>query len=73
MAANCWLPSIENGVGVGCKRASANARAAVVAALVELPAGTGQSCGKNSTVLAMRSASAWDVYAVALLELRGRS
>ena len=56
MVENCSSPSVENGVGVGCKRASANARAAVVAALFELPAGTWQSCGKNSTVLAMCSA-----------------
>ena len=56
MAANCSLPSVANGVGVGCKRASANAHTAVVAALVELPSGTGQSCGKYSTVLAVRSA-----------------
>ena len=56
MTVNCLSPSIANGVGVGCKRALANARAVVVAELVELPAGTGQSCGKNSTVLEMRSA-----------------
>ena len=56
MADNCSSPSVANGVGVGYKRASANVRAAVVAALVELPAGTGQSCGENSTVLVMRSA-----------------
>ena len=56
MAANCLLPRFANGVRVGCKRASSNVRASVVAALVELPAGTGKSCGKNSTVLAMRSA-----------------
>ena len=56
MASNCLSPSVANGVGVGCKRALANAHVAVVAALVDLPDGTGQSCGKNSTVLAMRSA-----------------
>ena len=56
VAENLSLPSIANGVGVGCKRALASARAAVVEALVELPDGTGQSCGKNSTALAMRSA-----------------
>ena len=56
MAENFSSPSVANGVGVGCKRPSANAWAAVVAVLVELLAGTGQSCGKNSTVLAMRSA-----------------
>ena len=41
MTVNCLSPSIANGVGVGCKRASANARAVVVAELVELPAGDG--------------------------------
>ena len=63
IAANCLSPSVANGVGVGCKRASANAQAAVVAALVELPSGTGQLCGKNSTVLAMRSAQVHGIYA----------
>ena len=62
MAENCSLPSVANGVGVGCKRASANARAAVVVALVELPAGTGQPYGKNSTVLAMCSARVHGMY-----------
>ena len=62
MAENCSSPSVANGVGVGCKRDSANARVDVVAALVELPAGTGQSCGKNSTVLAMRSARVREMY-----------
>ena len=42
MAANLSLPSVANGVGVGCKRASASARAAAVAALVDLPDGMGQ-------------------------------
>ena len=56
MAENFSSPSFANGVGVGCKRASGNAQAAVVVVLVELPDGTGQSCGKNSTVLAMCSA-----------------
>ena len=51
MAENVSLPSVANRVGVGCNRALVSVRAAVVAALVELPAGTGQSCGKNSTVL----------------------
>ena len=55
MSENCSSPSVANGVGVGCKRDSANVWAAVVAVLVEIPAGKGQSCGKNSTVLAMRS------------------
>ena len=49
-------PSVANRVEVGCKRASASARAAMVAALVELQDGTGQLWGKNYTVLAMRSA-----------------
>ena len=56
MAANCSSPSVAKGIGVGCKKASSKARADVVAALVEPPAGTGQSCGENSTVLTMRSA-----------------
>ena len=43
MAENWSLPSVANGIGVGYKRASASARAAVVAALVELSDGTGQS------------------------------
>ena len=42
MVANCSSPSVAKGVGVGCERDSANARATVVAALVELLAGTGQ-------------------------------
>ena len=54
MAANCSSSSVANGVGVRCKRASANAQVAVVAALVEMLAGMGQSCGKKSTVLEMR-------------------
>ena len=62
MAENFSSPSVANGVGVVCKRALANARAAVMAALVELPAGTGQSCGKNSTVLAMRSTQVRGMY-----------
>ena len=41
MAENCSSPSVANGVGVGCKRASANTRVAVVAALVEVPVGVG--------------------------------
>ena len=56
MAENCSSPSVAKGVVVGCKTASAKAHASVVAALIDLPAGTGQSCGKYSTVLAMRSA-----------------
>ena len=47
MAENCLLRSVANGVGVGCNRASESARAASVAALVELSDGTGQSWGKN--------------------------
>ena len=62
MVANFLSPSVANGVGVGCKRASASARTAAVAVLVELPAGTGKSCGKNSTVLAMRSAQVRGMY-----------
>ena len=62
MAANCLSLSVAKGVGVGCKRASANAQAAVVAALVEMLAGTGQSCGKNSTFLAMHSARVRGMY-----------
>ena len=54
MVSNLLSPSVANGVGVGCKRASTSARAAVVEALVELPDGIGQSRGKNSTVLEMR-------------------
>ena len=42
MAENWSLPSVANGVGVGCKRASVSARAAAVAALFELTDGTGQ-------------------------------
>ena len=56
MVAKFSLPSVAKRFGVGCNRALADERAAVVAALVELLAGTGQSCGKNSSVLAMRSA-----------------
>ena len=62
MAANCLLPSVANGVGVGGKRASANAQAAVVAALVEIPAGMGQWCGNNSTVLEMSSVRVCGMY-----------
>ena len=43
MASDLSSPSVANGVGVGCKRALASARAAVVAALVELTDGTGKS------------------------------
>ena len=62
MAANCLLPRVANGVEVGGRRASANARAAVVAALVEIPAGMGQWCGNNSTVLEMRYAQVRGTY-----------
>ena len=55
MSANCSSPSITNRVGVGFKIALVNYRADVVAALVELPAGMEQSCGKKSTVLEMCS------------------
>ena len=43
MAENLASPSVANGVRVGCKRSSVSAQAAVVAALMELPDGTGQS------------------------------
>ena len=43
MAENLSSPSVVKGVGVGWKRALDNVQAAVVAALVELLAGTGQS------------------------------
>ena len=62
MAANCSSPSVANRFGVGCKRPSANARAAVMEALVELLDRTGQSCGKNSTVLVMRYARVRGMY-----------
>ena len=62
MAANVSSPRVANGAGVGCKRDLANARAAVEAVLVELPAGTGQSCGNNSTVLVMCSAKVRGMY-----------
>ena len=42
MAANLSSPSAVKGVGVGWKRASDDVQAAVVAALVELLARTGQ-------------------------------
>ena len=56
MAENLFSPSVANGVGVGCKRPSEIAWAAVVVALMELPDRTGQLWGENSTVLAIRSA-----------------
>ena len=56
MALNWSSPSVANGVGFKCKRASASAQAAVVEALVELLDGTRKSWGGESTVLAMRSA-----------------
>ena len=43
MAANWSSPSVANGVGAGCKRVSFSARAAAVAALVEMTDGTGHS------------------------------
>ena len=45
MAEHCSSPSVASGVGVGCNRASTSARAASVAAIVELPDGTGQLWG----------------------------
>ena len=62
MAVNCSSSRVANGIVVGCKRASANAQAAVVTALVELPAGMGQSYGNKSTILAMRSARVRRMY-----------
>ena len=42
MAVNLSLPSVSNRVGFGCRRASASAREAAVAELVELLDGLGQ-------------------------------
>ena len=44
------------GLGAGFDRASARAREACVAASMDDVRGTGHLCGKNCTVLAMRSA-----------------
>ena len=54
----CWaLPNWENGAaGAGLVRASVRAHAAMMSALAEDFLGTGHWCGKNCTVLAMRSA-----------------
>ena len=47
MAANYSSPSVANGVGVGCNRASKSARSDFVAAIVELPEGKRQLLGKT--------------------------
>ena len=54
----CWAsPNWENGAaGAGLVRASVRARAAIMAASTEDVLGTGHWCGKNCTVLAVRSA-----------------
>ena len=53
-----WLlPNWENGAaGAGLLRASVRARATMVAASTDDVFGTGHWCGKNCTVLAVRSA-----------------
>ena len=63
MAARCrissiWLaPILANCVaGAGCSRAWVRSRAACTAVLLEDVFGTGHWCGKNWTVLAVRSA-----------------
>ena len=62
--ARSWSsPTVAKGAaGAGLERASARARAALVAASIEEVLGTGQSCGKNSTVLATRSARVFGIY-----------
>ena len=62
IAESCSSPSVAKGVGVGCKTSLSNARADVVAELLELQAGTGQSCGKNSNFLAIRSVRVRGMY-----------
>ena len=54
----CWAsPNWENGAaGAGLVRAFVRTRAAMMAALTEDVLGTGHWCGKNCTVLAVRSA-----------------
>ena len=47
MPENLSSTSVANKVGVGCKRASANARANMVTALFELLAGTGHCVGRT--------------------------
>ena len=53
-----WVsPKWENrAAGAGLVRASVRARAAMMAALMEDVLGTGNWCGNNFTVLAVRSA-----------------
>ena len=54
----CWAsPNWENGAaGAGLVKASVRARAAMMDASTEDVLGTGHWCGKNYTVLAVRSA-----------------
>ena len=54
----CWAsPNWENGAAsAGLERAFVRARAAMMAASTEDVLGTGHLCGKNCTVLAVRSA-----------------
>ena len=54
----CWAsPNLENGAaGAGLARASVRARAAMMDELTEDVLGTGHWCGKNFTVLVVRSA-----------------
>ena len=54
----CWAsPNWEKGAaGAGLMRASVRARAAMMASSTEDVLGTGQWCGNNCTVLAVRSA-----------------
>jgi hypothetical protein len=62
MACSCSWPSVAKGAaGEGLARASRRARAASVAASEEDVFGTGQSWGKDSTVLAMRSARVFEM------------
>ena len=53
----CWAsPNWENGAaGAGLVRASVRARAVMMAASTDDVLGTGHWCGKNCTVLAVRS------------------
>ena len=66
-------PSVANGVGVGCKRTSASARAALVAALVELPDGAGQLWEKIHCFGDALCACTWNVEAVTSVVVRGGS
>ena len=61
----CSVPSVMNGeAGIGLRRASASMRAAVIALSVDDVAGIIMSCGKNSTVRAIRSALVFVMYTV---------